>query len=51
MAKRGAQAPASELRVSVITALITGSVIAHVMRGVNPIMEGFKGTVLPLKPL
>ena len=44
MAKCGVQArvsTASELRVSVITALITESVTAHVMREVDPIMEDF----------
>jgi len=44
MAKRRAQArvsTASELHISVVTALITGSVTPHVMRGVNPIMEEF----------
>jgi len=46
MAKHGAQShvlSASELRVSVVTALITGSVTAHVMRGVNTHYGGFLG--------
>ena len=46
MAKREAQArvsTTSELRVLVITALITGSVTAHVIRGVNPHYGGFLG--------
>ena len=34
-------------RVSVIIALITGSITAHVMRELIPIMEDFYGTVLP----
>jgi len=36
-----------ELCVSVITALITGSITAHVMRELTPIMEGFLGTIFP----
>jgi len=32
---------AEELRISVITALITGSVTSHIMRGLTPIMESF----------
>ena len=34
---------AEEIRVSVITVLITGSVTAYVMRGVNPHYGGFLG--------
>ena len=30
-----------KVRVLVITALITGSITAHVMRELTPIMEGF----------
>ena len=46
MAKRGVQArvtTARELRVSVVTALITRSVTAHVIRRVNPNYGGFFG--------
>ena len=46
MAKQGAQArvsTASEHCVSVVTALITGSITAHVMRGVNPHYGGLLG--------
>jgi len=46
MAKRRAKArisTANELCVSIETALITGSIIAYVMRGVNPHYGGFLG--------
>ena len=36
--------------VSVITALITGSITDHVVMRLTHIMEDFYGTVLPLKP-
>ena len=42
---------ASELRVSVVTALITGSVTSHVMRGVNPHYGGSLGDSFTLKTL
>jgi len=34
---------AEKTYVSIITALITGSITAHVMRGVNPHYGGFLG--------
>jgi len=34
---------ATELCVSVVTALIIGSITAHIMRGVNPHHGGFLG--------
>ena len=41
-----------ELRVSVVTALIIGSIIVHIMRGVNPHRGEFSGdNFIPKTPI
>ena len=51
-ARLEARVPTTEkLCVSVITVLITGSITAHVMRGVNPHYGGFLGDSFSLKTL
>ena len=53
MAKCGAQARVSTVEepcVSVITALITGSITAHVMRELTPLWRVFRGQFYPWDP-